>query len=455
VVADIKTAVKLGIGFRPELALMIERRAERGALHFVEILAEDYKRPQDIPQALKNLRKKGLEIIVHSTSLSLGQAEQKGTSGQKEYEKCLRKRARHLNEIALLVDSPFVSDHIAFVRSGNLESGHLLPVEHSAAMQAVLRRNIAIAREMLQVPLVLENIACTFDLPGAEMDEASFVAGVVEENDCGLLLDLSNLFANAHNLNFSAAEYLEELPLQRLAYVHLAGGTFKRGLYHDTHSHPLQEQSLFLLEELIKHMPTNMSVSRVMLERDDRFPPEDELNGELDAIAAVLAKTEVASACAKIEAGNRIAGQSKLSTAAAQSAVADVALCVRQEELVKSLLGMAAVPHWLHEKRIREAAEALSRKRLRTIKRAHPALDKHLPPDSGTGVFNLFEVDTDDEKRLDHSLRLYFAAFPSVHPDGCYADSLAFLKFIKTAQKQKAESIYASAICFPTNEVKV
>jgi len=246
------------------------------------------------------------------------------------------------------------------------------------------------------------------------------------------LLDLSNLFANAHNLNFSSSEYLEELPLQRLTYVHLAGGTFKRGLYHDTHSHPLQQQSLLLLEELAKHMPKNGAISRVMLERDDSFPSEDELNGELDAIVAVLQASAPATEHHSAEVGQKIGHHSislspagKSSSTAAEVAAADVALCMRQEELVKSLLRMAAVPEWLDEKRIHEAAEALSRKRLRTIKRAHQALDKHLPAVTGP-------VETDPDKRLDRALRSYFAAFPSVHPDGCYADSLAFLKFMKT-----------------------
>lgn len=432
VVANLDTAAKVGIGFRPELALMIERRADRGALHFVEILAEDYKRPQDIPQALKNLKKQGLEIIIHSTALSLGQAEPQRSSGQKEYEKSLRTRARHLSDIASIFGSPFVSDHIAFVRAGGLESGHLLPVEHSNAMLTILRRNISIVKEVLQAPLVLENIACTFDLPGAEMDEAAFVASVVEQSDCGLLLDLSNLFANAHNLNFSPSEYLEELPLQRLAYVHLAGGTFKRGLYHDTHGHPLQQQSLLLLEQLAKRMPKNIAVSRVMLERDDSFPPEDELNGELDAIVAVLEASMASAERATAEVGQMIGDHCNLPSPAEKSVCtaagatgAAVALCVRQEELVKSLLGMAAVPEWLDENRIVEAAEALSRKRLRTIKRAHQSLDKHLPAAAGPG-------ETEQDKRLDRALRSYFAAFPSVHPDGCYADSLAFLKFMKT-----------------------
>jgi uncharacterized protein (UPF0276 family) len=180
-----KTA--LGVGYRPELALAIDRRAD---LAFVEILAEDYRHPRDIPQALQVLHKRGVVVLIHSISLSLGGAPQidvQGRAGASRQEqtrrKLLHKQVKHLNDLARYFDAPFVSDHIAFVRAGDLEAGHLLPVERSEAMLGILRENIAFAKETLCVPLVLENIASTFDQPGAEMDEAIFVRLVLEQND--------------------------------------------------------------------------------------------------------------------------------------------------------------------------------------------------------------------------------------------------------------------------------
>lgn len=256
----------LGLGYRPELAFRIDKCEKLG---FVEILAEDFHSPRCVSQALKNLRKRGLDVLVHSVSLSLGGAERVDL-----------KRVKHLASLANYFESPLVSDHIAFVRAGHLESGHLLPLRRTEAGLAVLLENIAIVKEHLAVPLVLENIAVTFDWPDNEMNEVEFVSAVLSRSDCGLLLDVSNLFANSHNLNFNPLAYLRELPLERLSYVHVAGGVFKQGLYHDTHCHPLKEQSLKLLGELKKI--TN--VPRVMLERDDDFPPPQELLDELEAI---------------------------------------------------------------------------------------------------------------------------------------------------------------------------
>ena len=96
-----------------------------------------------------------------------------------------------------------------------------------------------------------------------------------------LLLDLSNLYANAHNHGYDAFEALGRFPLPRIAYVHVGGGMFRDGVYHDTHAHPVVPGVLHLVEGLF----ALTDAPGVLLERDDDFPPEAELLAELDAIA--------------------------------------------------------------------------------------------------------------------------------------------------------------------------
>jgi uncharacterized protein (UPF0276 family) len=177
-----------------------------------------------------------------------------------------------------------VSDHIAFVRSQVYESGHLLPVKRSQDMLEVMIENVAHAKEKLASPLVLENIATLFEWPEDEMSEAEFVCRLVTATDTGLLLDISNLYANAFNHKFDAGGYLDQLPLDRLAYVHVAGGRYSKGLYHDTHSGSVPDDAIELLRELKKRCV----VPRVMLEVDDRFPNEQELNDLLDRISEAV-----------------------------------------------------------------------------------------------------------------------------------------------------------------------
>jgi uncharacterized protein len=262
-----KTTV--GLGWRPELALMIERDPQT---EFVEVVAETIS-PDVIPRPLLKLKERGATIVVHGTGLSLGGAEPLD-----------QRRLAHLARLAERLDAPLVSEHIAFVRAAGRDSGHLLPLPHTRAALDVLTENISAAQARLPVPLALENIATLFEWPGAEMGEVAFITKALERTNARLLLDVANLFANARNHGWNVADYLDRLPLERLAYVHVAGGVTDGRLYHDTHAHPMPRGALDLLEQL----SARTWLPAVLLERDDHFPAEAELRAELDEVAAAI-----------------------------------------------------------------------------------------------------------------------------------------------------------------------
>jgi uncharacterized protein (UPF0276 family) len=263
--ADKRIDLGSGIGWRPELALSIERRAGLG---FIEVVAENIS-PESIPLPIERLRERGAQVIPHGVTLSLGGADLPDP-----------RRLARLARISERLNTPFVSEHIAFVRAGGMESGHLLPLERSRESLDILVENVLAAKAALPVPLALENVAALFEWPAPEMDEAAFISEALERTDTMLLLDVSNLYANARNHAWDASDFLRRIPLERLAYVHIAGGVTRRGLYHDTHAHAIPEGALHLLEELSALAP----LPGVMLERDDHFPGESELAAELDAI---------------------------------------------------------------------------------------------------------------------------------------------------------------------------
>ena len=151
----------------------------------------------------------------------------------------------------------------------------------------VLIGNVKIAIDSLPVPLALENISTLFHWPDAEMDEVDFIRELLEKTGALLLLDLSNVHANAHNLGGDPVQLISSLPLDRLAYVHIGGGIERGGVYHDTHAHATPPQSLDLLRELA----SRTSIPGAMLERDDNFPTDIELNIELDSIRTALQRT--------------------------------------------------------------------------------------------------------------------------------------------------------------------
>jgi uncharacterized protein (UPF0276 family) len=260
----------LGIGWRPEIALLIDRRRDLG---FVEVVAEDIDAHSPLPAPIERLRRQGVAVVPHGVSLSLGGAEPLD-----------RGRLDALAKLARRVGARLVSEHIAFVRGGGLETGHLLPLPRTREALELVVANVREAKAALPVPLALENIATLFEWPNPEIDEAAFLTAVLERADVLLLLDIENVYANARNRGYDPLEFLDRIPLERIAYVHVAGGMERDGLYHDTHTHAVPAAVLDLLAEL----GARVDVPGIMLERDDRFPPDTELNAELDAIAAAV-----------------------------------------------------------------------------------------------------------------------------------------------------------------------
>ena len=186
---------------------------------------------------------------------------------------------------------PLVTEHIAFVRGGGeltgsagLEAGHLLPVPRTRDALDVLCENVRIAQEALPVPLALENIAALVAWPDEEMSEGAFLAELVERTGVRLLIDVANLHTNRVNRGEDPLEALDALPVHAIAYVHVAGGVERDGVWHDSHAHPVPGAVLDVLAALYERA----CPPGVLLERDEDFPAADELAGELAAIRRVV-----------------------------------------------------------------------------------------------------------------------------------------------------------------------
>ncbi|MFI1504022.1 DUF692 domain-containing protein [Streptomyces sp. NPDC020597] len=265
-----------GIGWRPEIAEAVERMQ---GIDWVEAVAENLC-PGHLPDSLLRLRERGVTVIPHGVSLGLGDAERPDAG-----------RLTALAERAEALGSPLVTEHIAFVRAGGpltasvrLEAGHLLPVPRTRDALDVLCENVRIAQSALPVPLAVENIAALVSWPGEEMTEGQFLYELADRTGVRLLIDVANLHTNHVNRGEDPAEALADLPLEALAYVHVAGGFERDGVWHDSHAHPVPRPVLDLLTDLA----SRVSPPGVLLERDDNFPEPAELERELGAIRTAV-----------------------------------------------------------------------------------------------------------------------------------------------------------------------
>ncbi|MCA9523702.1 MAG: DUF692 domain-containing protein [Myxococcales bacterium] len=260
----------VGIGYRSAFAgelLLQQKRVD-----FLEIVADHYL-DANAERRAELARLRGLFTLVpHALDLSLG-----GVEGPDP---------RYLEQLAALielVEPPWWSEHIAFTRAGGVSIGHLAPLPCTNAALDQLCANIERVRAVIHRPLVLENVTYVIDLPSREMDDATFIARLLEASDCGLLLDVTNLFINARNHGFDATDFLDALPPERVVQLHFVGAKRRGSQWVDSHADPVNEEIWQLLGEVMRRFP----VKGAILERDANWPRFAELAGELERARAL------------------------------------------------------------------------------------------------------------------------------------------------------------------------
>jgi uncharacterized protein len=255
----------VGLGFRePFRGELFRNRAQ---VDFLEVTADHYLEAAPAKERELDLLEDHFTLIPHGLSLSLGSAE--GLD-----ENYTRKMAGLVRRL----EPPWWSEHLAYTRAGGRDIGHLTPLPYSREAVEVVCRNVEAVRRWIETPLILENISYLVTMPGAEMTEADFLAEVLERTDCGLLLDVMNLHANAVNHGYDPLDFLERIPLERVVQLHFVGGHWQDGVLVDSHSAPTADAVWTLLETVLERAP----VKGVILERDENIPPLGELLDELD-----------------------------------------------------------------------------------------------------------------------------------------------------------------------------
>lgn len=177
------------------------------------------------------------------------------------------------------VGARWYSDHLCYTHVAGAELHDLVPLPFSTQVVQRAAQRIREVRDILDLDIAIENVSAYARMPGGEFDEPSFIRAVLEEADCRLLLDVNNVFVNATNFGFDPYEYIDQIPLERVIQVHIAGHHEERpGLLIDTHGGPVVEPVYDLLKYVYDRLPQPVPV---LLERDHHIPPLSELEAEL------------------------------------------------------------------------------------------------------------------------------------------------------------------------------
>lgn len=271
----------VGLGLRWEI---LDEVAQAGGLpiDFFEIAPENYLGRGGLYPALLEQIAARYPLSSHGLSLSIG------GSAPLDHDD-LRALKALLDQLGCAV----CSDHLCFASAGSAHLHELLPLpfrtEHVPRIAARVRE----VEDVLERPLLLENVTYYAHAARRELSEAEFLSRVLEASGAGLLLDLNNVFVNAYNHRQDPYALLEHIPLERVREIHIAGhelreqparaGAPARRWCIDTHGAAVCDPVLELLEwTLLRTGPVP-----VLLERDNRVPPLEELLGELARVRAV------------------------------------------------------------------------------------------------------------------------------------------------------------------------
>jgi hypothetical protein len=213
-------------------------------------------------------------VVLHGVSLSIG-----GTDPlDLDYLRAVR-------ALADRVEPAWVSDHVCWGSHAGRRGHDLWPLPYTEeALAHVVARTIEV-QERLGRRILLENVSSYVAFAASEMTEWAFLSELATRADCGLLLDVNNVFVSACNHGFDPLAFLDGLPVDRVGQFHLAGHSLREGWRLDTHDHPVCDEVWALFRAAVRRFGPRSA----LVEWDDRLPSLETLLAEAHKAREVLA----------------------------------------------------------------------------------------------------------------------------------------------------------------------
>ena len=252
----------IGIGLRiPHYNHILERKP---VVDWFEIISENYMIDGGRPLAILDQILEQYRVVQHGVSMYFGSAE-----------KLNREHLKRLKRLVKRTKTPWLSDHLCWGSVDGKYSHDLLPMPYTFEAAKLTARKVREVRDYLEVPIAVENVSSYAEFHVSEMTEWEFLNEVVERADCGILLDVNNIYVSSKNHSFNPFDYLNSVSTERVAQIHLAGHSKFEKYILDTHDHPVIDP----VWKLYDHAIQRVGATATLLEWDDHIPSFEEVHG--------------------------------------------------------------------------------------------------------------------------------------------------------------------------------
>ena len=253
----------VGVGLRvPHLNHILERKPVVG---WFEIISENYMVGGGRALATLDRILEQYRVVQHGVSMYFGSAEPLN-----------REHLRRLKDLVRRTKTPWLTDHLCWGSVDGRYTHDLLPMPYTFEAAKITARNVRQAEDFLEVPIAVENVSSYAEFHDSEMTEWEFLNEVVERANCGILLDVNNIYVSSRNHNFDPYVYLNAVSPEHVAQIHLAGHSKFEKYILDTHDHPVVAP----VWKLYDHAIRRCGPTPTLLEWDDRIPSFDEVHAE-------------------------------------------------------------------------------------------------------------------------------------------------------------------------------
>lgn len=273
-----------GVGLRRKFAGELPSTERR--VDWLEMTPENWVRFGGRHRRMLDACAERWPIVPHSVSLSIGGPDPLDESFLREMDALCRR-----------LDAPWWSDHVCWTVADGQYLNDLFPLPFSDEAVEHTARRIAAVQERVGCRLALENATFYAHMPGGTMDEAAFLRALLEAGDCGLLLDVNNIYVNCQNHGGDARAFIDRMPMERVWQIHVAGHTREGETIIDTHIGPVIDPVWELYRYAIARAGR---VIPTLLEWDQEIPSLDVVLDEVDRAraeaAAALATSPISPA---------------------------------------------------------------------------------------------------------------------------------------------------------------